>query len=315
MVSTVRSPSRTSTTCEAWLKSLASPWRRRSRRSYGPVVAQSSRTRAASRDESDGRFNEPPSGAWPGRGGERAGHGSARRGNSAIDERHRAARTAASDHSRPLVRYSTNWHERARDATRTANRMRPRARVGRGARIGDHEEREQQERAVLEPVERDRDRLPEPRARPNRIAEVDGEERVGDVAARARGSRPARRGTPSGTRRTRRCPTGRATPTRAPVASDQATTPKLVGLKTCLPRQRSTNLLAIATTARDRRERRGGWCAAAGTARAPEISALLGSNGRQLPQPRAERTGSAARSERHRDLRGRGSRSGARATP
>src|SRR3954471_14680598 len=58
------------------------------------------------------------------------------------------------------------------------------ARVGRGLRIGDHEEGEEQQRAALQPVKRNRQRLADPERPPDDQRAPEDDERVRDVAAR-----------------------------------------------------------------------------------------------------------------------------------
>src|SRR3954447_7437095 len=59
-----------------------------------------------------------------------------------------------------------------------------RARVGRGLRIGNHEEGEEQQRAALQPVKRNRERLADPQRPPDHKRAPEDDERVRDVAAR-----------------------------------------------------------------------------------------------------------------------------------
>ena len=193
--------------------------------------------------------------------------GVARSGQDSVEQGHERARSTASDQSGPLVRNRRNCTKAAPAATRSAEEDPARARVGRRLRIGDHEEGEDQERAALEPMERDRQRLAEPERAAEEERERRSRERRASRRSRDAPDDEAARGTRAGTRRRPRCPTGRARPRRRPVASMAATMPKLVGLKTCLPRQRSTNLLAIAAAAASSGEPRRSWSAAAGRAR------------------------------------------------
>src|SRR3954454_6099064 len=59
-----------------------------------------------------------------------------------------------------------------------------RARVGRGLRVGNHEEGEEQQRAALEAVKRNRERLADPQRPPDHERAPEDDERVRDVAAR-----------------------------------------------------------------------------------------------------------------------------------
>jgi len=73
-------------------------------------------------------------------------------------------------------------HERHREGEDEA----PEPRVGRGARIGNHEEGEDQQRAALQLVQRDRERIAEPKGAREQERGVAGEEEDRDVGA-ARG--------------------------------------------------------------------------------------------------------------------------------
>src|SRR3954470_14845635 len=59
-----------------------------------------------------------------------------------------------------------------------------RARIGRGLRIGNHEEGEEQQRAALQPVKRNGQRLDDPERPPDHERAPEDDERVRDVAAR-----------------------------------------------------------------------------------------------------------------------------------
>src|SRR3954454_7304795 len=59
-----------------------------------------------------------------------------------------------------------------------------RTRVGRGLRIGNHEEGEEQQRAALQPVKRNRERLADPQRTSDDQRAPEDDERIRDVAAR-----------------------------------------------------------------------------------------------------------------------------------
>src|SRR3954449_8551524 len=59
-----------------------------------------------------------------------------------------------------------------------------RARIGRGLRIGNHEEGEEQQRAALQPVKRNRERLADPESASDDQCAQEDDEGVRDVAAR-----------------------------------------------------------------------------------------------------------------------------------
>ena len=72
----------------------------------------------------------------------------------------------ASDQSSPFVRNSRNWTYHAPYATSSANRIRPAREFGVVRGIRDHEEREEQQRAALQAMERNRERLAQPERAP-----------------------------------------------------------------------------------------------------------------------------------------------------
>ena len=141
-----------------------------------------------------------------------------------------------------------------RTATRKRSRRRSRrARRGpamtrRGHRIGNHEEREQQQRAVHQLMRPHRPALAEIRDAHRQRADIESQEAPADIGApRAPRDRSAQHDHPSRERDILAPLAGRNP--RARESSSAAPTPKLAGLNRCLPRTRSTNFDAIAKTA------------------------------------------------------------------
>ena len=104
-------------------------------------------------------------------------------GNDAIDEGHGRCQ----HHERveePVGLVETKDDDAGDRGVQTCVEHAPRTSIGRGAGVGDHEEREEQQRAALQLVHRHGHRIPQPQ----RAAEHDGRERqqkgVRDVAAR-----------------------------------------------------------------------------------------------------------------------------------
>ena len=137
--------------------------------------------------------------------------------------------------------------------TRRPRRARRRAgagaRVRRGLRIGDHEEGEEQERAALEAVERNRQRLAEPDERPANRGRRRSRETPASHRCARRGSRPARRAPAIRNANNAASPHWAGDTQPASLSSSITTRPMFVGLKTCLPFHRTRNLLPIATAA------------------------------------------------------------------
>ncbi len=122
-------------------------------------------------------------------------------GQDAVEER-RQGRQREERPDRTVRAKETELDERRAEGDEEAEEDAAVARVGRRLRIGDHEEREEEKRAALEPVERDRERLsqPEPSARGGGRRTL--RERRASRRRVPRDGRRARRGTRRGSRRT-----------------------------------------------------------------------------------------------------------------
>ena len=191
----------------------------------------------------------------------------------------RAASRNASDQQEAVRPEEHEVHEPgAQRATRSGEEQAAGARVGRRLGVGDHEEGEEQQGAVLAAGGAGWPAARRARAtRPNSTADVGREEREASRRCAPRGSPPGRRGRPSGSAKKAALPHCPGETQAPSVASSSATRAKLVGLKTCLPRTRRTNLLRDGDDRGERRASSGESVRSSRQSERPEIRALRAS--------------------------------------